>query len=95
MTVPHSDITIRTAVRADRAPLGRLAALDSQRPLPEGPVLVAEVDDAIVAAIHVDSARTIADPFRLTSDVIALLRLRAAPRPVARRGLGRALPHAA
>ena len=87
-----TDITIRSAVRADQAFLGRLAELDSQRPLPEGPVLVAEVADEVVAALHVDTARTIANPFRLTADVIELLRLRAAPRPVAH---GRLLPRAA
>src|SRR4051794_36215299 len=89
-----ADITIRSASRSDRDQLGRLAHLDSQRPLADGPVLLAEIGDQVVAAIDVKTSRTIADPFRPTADVVDLLRLRAIPAPTPRRGLGRArLPH--
>jgi hypothetical protein len=73
-----SDITIRTSRSADAPELERLAALDSQR-LPTGELLVAEIGDEIVAAYAPETSRTIADPFRRTSDVIAMLKLRATP----------------
>jgi hypothetical protein len=65
--------TIRLATAADDAALRRLAALDSQSPL-SGRMLVAEVDDAVVAAIALTGGRTIADPFVLTSGMAVGLR---------------------
>jgi len=67
-------VVIRAARGSDGAALENLARLDSQRPL-AGDVLVAEQDGAIVAALA--GHRAIADPFRRTGDVVALLRLRA------------------
>jgi hypothetical protein len=67
-------VVIRAARGSDGAALEDLARMDSQRPL-AGDVLVAEEDGVVVAALAGD--RVIADPFRRTSDVIALLRLRA------------------
>src|SRR3954452_1173039 len=72
MSTPRS-FTVRPATAADEDPLRRLAALDS-RPAIKGPVLVAEMQGAIVAAISVDSGRTIADPFIYTSELSAALR---------------------
>jgi hypothetical protein len=69
-------VTIRGVHAAEAAMLLRLAALDSAEPL-AGDVLVAEVDGEAWAAIELGSARVIADPFRPTSDVVELLRLRA------------------
>ena len=65
-------VTIRPAVESDRDALDRLAALDSARPL-MGDVLVAEVEGEHLAAIEMASARAIADPFRPTADLVALL----------------------
>jgi hypothetical protein len=69
-------IAIRCASEADRAILQRLATLDSVDATP-GEMLIAEVDGEPVAAIHVASGATIADPFRETTAVAELLRLRA------------------
>jgi hypothetical protein len=72
----HADptVVIRTARGSDGDALERLARLDSQRPL-TGDVLLAEQDGEVVAALA--DERVIADPFRRTSDVVALLHLRA------------------
>ena len=67
-------VVIRAARGSDGAALENLARMDSQRPV-SGDVLVAEQDGVIVAAIAAD--RAIADPFRPTADLVALLRLRA------------------
>jgi hypothetical protein len=81
-------ITIRFAYPDDAAALGRLAALDSQ-PLPPGPLLVAEVAGELWAAVSATGApRAIADPFRQTAELVALLHERAdrlIPRPQPRR----------
>jgi hypothetical protein len=71
------DITVRKSVSSDRSELERLAALDSATP-PRGPALVALADSRMLAALPVGSGRPIADPFEPTSEVVALLELRAA-----------------
>jgi hypothetical protein len=72
-----AQVTIRLAGDADARALAWLAALDSQR-LPEGPVLIAEVEGEACAALPLREGAAIADPFRLTGEVRALLELRAA-----------------
>ena len=67
-------VVIRSARSPDGDSLEGLARLDSQLPL-AGDVLVAEQDGELVAALGGD--RVIADPFRPTADVVALLRVRA------------------
>ncbi len=75
---PEPTIVIRSA-RADDGPaLRRLAALDSARPL-EGPVLLASVDGAVVAARSLADGRAIADPFVPTASHLELLEVRARP----------------
>ncbi len=69
-----SDITIRSARHTDADAIRDLAALDSRR-VPAGDLVVAEVAGDIVAA-H-GAGGTIADPFRPTADVVALLQVRA------------------
>jgi len=69
-------IVIRRAEAHDSGALGR------SRPAPEGaappePVLLAESDGQLVAAVSTVSGETVSDPFVATADVIALLRLRA------------------
>ncbi len=68
-------ITIRPAGRTDEAAIRRLSALAS-RPLPAGPLTVAETDDGIVAVAG--RGPVLVDPFRATGDLVELLELRAA-----------------
>ena len=67
-------VVIRAARGSDGVTLENLARMDSQRPL-TGDVVVAEQGGTVVAAISGD--RAIADPFRPTADLVALLRLHA------------------
>ena len=69
-------LTIRMSRPADSGPVTRVARLDSQWP-PGEPLLVAEVDDEIVAALSLETGVVVANPFKRTADVIALLHLRA------------------
>jgi hypothetical protein len=76
---PHEEsreVTIRVAVPGDRRGLARLAELDSQE-RPSGYVLVAEVGGELVAALPVSGGPAVADPFRHTAQVVALLEMRA------------------
>ena len=73
--VGRSRITIREALPADAAAVDRLAAFAGTH-APSGRVLLAEADGELIAATGVDD-RVIADPFRVTLDVVELLRLRA------------------
>jgi hypothetical protein len=91
-------VLIRAARGSDGAALERLAALDSSS-LPAGELLVAEADGEVLAALEPATGRHIANPFRRTADIVALLRLRASRADTARRGLGgrfglRLAPHA-
>src|SRR5215208_684722 len=71
-----SEVVIRPA-RADEATsLAALAALDGTT-APTGRALVAEVGGSIRAALPLDGGRAFADPFRRTSDLVALLEARA------------------
>jgi hypothetical protein len=87
-------VTIRRACSDDEGALRRLADLDSTR-VPDGPVLMAEIGGAPVAAISVLSGESFADPFVLTLELRRLLELRASQLHLSsasqprRRGLGR------
>jgi hypothetical protein len=70
-------LTIRLAREDDRASLAILAQLDSGR-APAHPVLLAEADGGVVAAVSLLDGTSVADPFRPTADVVDLLRVRAA-----------------
>ena len=85
-----SDITIRSARHTDADAIRDLAALDSRR-VPAGDLVVAEVAGDIVAA-H-GAGGTIADPFRPTADVVALLQVRAGSAFGAARVRRQVLPH--
>jgi hypothetical protein len=74
---PANSHLIRLAGDADEPALERLAQIDSARPL-QHPILVAEIDGAVAAAIDLDERRTIADPFRPTARLRAQLQARAA-----------------
>ena len=73
----RGELQLREATDDDAAQLFRLARLDSQGRPPSGPIIVAEDGGEIVAAIAVEDGATIADPFRPTAAVVAMLRLRA------------------
>jgi hypothetical protein len=73
---PTTDVTIRYAFPADAAAIAALAAVDSQA-VPEGELLVAEVGGELWAAVSLTGQASIADPFRPTADVCALLQARA------------------
>jgi hypothetical protein len=69
-------LTLRLAVPADAEALDRLAQLDSRR-APRGAVIVAEVGGELWAAISIDDGHAVADPFRPTGELVALLAERA------------------
>jgi hypothetical protein len=69
-------VTVRLAGPADRSAVERLAVLDSAS-VPAGDVLLAEVDHEVQAALPVNGGEAIADPFRPTVGLVALLRERA------------------
>ncbi len=70
-------VTIRLAGREDRGALDRLAQLDSASAPPSAEMVVGELDGELVAAVSLAGDYSIADPFRRTIEVIALLKTRA------------------
>jgi hypothetical protein len=68
-------LTIRIAYPDDRAALERLATLDA-RPLPAEPLLVAEVDGELWAALGLADGGAVADPFRPSGALVGLLHAR-------------------
>ena len=76
VTVRSESVSIRVATRSDRAALAALAALDGVLP-PIGDALVAEVGGTILAALPLGGGNSFADPFRHTTDLVALLEARA------------------
>lgn len=71
-----SAVVIRPAQAKDESALVRLAALDSKR-VPADRLIVAEVAGQPQAAMAVDSGAVIADPFRATADLVAMLEVHA------------------
>jgi len=71
-----SAITIRRATGADAPALRRLAQLDGAR-LPEGDLLVAEVDGELRAALRILDRAYVADPFFASKELVGLLDVRA------------------
>jgi hypothetical protein len=84
-------LTMRFAVPADDDELDRLAQLDSRR-APRGVVLVAEVGGELWAAISLDDGHAVADPFRPTGELVALLVARARQLRRVERGRRHRLP---
>jgi hypothetical protein len=79
-TPPHPDgLVLRIARPDDDAALVRLAALEGAPPL-AGPVLVAEENGAIAAALCLSTACAVADPFVPSAHLVELLRQHAARR---------------
>jgi hypothetical protein len=74
--IAEESVTLRFGVPGDQKRLARLAELDSSRP-PAPPILLAEVDGQLLAALALPDGAVIADPFHPTADLIDLLRARA------------------
>jgi hypothetical protein len=81
-------ITIRRATESDEAALTRLAALDSA-PVPASPVLLAESNGELRAALSLDHGAAVADPFHPTAAIVELLMALAAQDPSGRGALSR------
>lgn len=75
-TTSTSVIVIRRATDCDIRAIANLAILDSREPL-TGPVLIAEVDGALRAALDLHDGSVAADPFAPTAELVELLRLHA------------------
>ena len=75
---------IRLASSLDCERLRRLAERDTAR-VPDGPLLIAERADELLAALSLDSGSAIADPFAPTAQIVAVLRAYAAPSAMSRR----------
>ncbi|HEY8581664.1 MAG TPA: hypothetical protein VIL49_01915 [Capillimicrobium sp.] len=73
-TLLTAPVVLRPATADDQPRLLRLAALDS-RPAPRRPMVVAEVDGALLAAVPADGVGpAVSDPFVPTAELVAILR---------------------
>ena len=70
-------ITIRPVREGDVPAVELLAELEG-RPIPPGPLLLAEVEGAIEAAIGLEGGETVANPFSESEAAVSLLDVRAA-----------------
>jgi hypothetical protein len=70
-------ITIRCAVPDDGVALTRLAVLDTA-PVPTAPVLLAEADGRLRAALSLHDGASVVDPFYPSVGILGLLTARAA-----------------
>jgi hypothetical protein len=87
LRIGPASITIRPAYADDQLSIARLAVLDSAE-TPSAPILLAEVDGELRAALSLDDGAVIADPFFPSVHLIELLRSHAAattPTPARRR----------
>jgi hypothetical protein len=75
-TLEPEAITIRPLQERDVTAVEQLAELE-ERPVPPGPLLVAEVEGAVEAAVALEGGEAIANPFARSSEAVSLLRLRA------------------
>ena len=76
VTTTDSSITIRLATEDDTLALRRLAQLDGAR-LPDGELLLAEVEGEIRAALRVTDSAYVADPFYPSAELVGMLDTRA------------------
>jgi len=72
-----TNITIRQLTAADSVAVNRLAELESTG-APTGPMLGAEVEGTLLAAISIPSGTIVADPFSRTAEIADLLEVRVA-----------------
>ena len=73
LATPEQAVTLRRYSADDHNPLARLAALDSSTS-PRQPVVIAEVEGELRAALSLNDGSLVADPFHLTRGVAGLLR---------------------
>jgi len=76
MLTSQNTIVIRAAHREDALALDHLAQLDSSA-VPAAPILVAEVNGALRAALSMGDGAFVADPFTPTAELVTLLEVRA------------------
>jgi hypothetical protein len=76
-TLEPESITIRP-LREDDVPAVELLAELEERPVPAGPLLLAEVEGTVEAAIGLDGGETVANPFSESAGAVSLLHVRAA-----------------
>ena len=67
-------VTLRPYLPFDRRSLERLAALDDRR-VPAQPVVLAEANGRLVAALSKRTGEAVADPFEPTAHLVAMLRV--------------------
>jgi hypothetical protein len=73
---PSARLTLRPATGEDDEALARLAAL-YDRPLPDGQLLLAEVDGELQAALTLTGGQELMQPYLPTAALVELLALRA------------------
>jgi hypothetical protein len=73
---PSTRVALRLATRDDDEAIARLAAL-YDRPLPSRPLLLAEVDGELHAALTLTGAHELMEPYLPTAALVELLALRA------------------
>ena len=78
LSLTTAQILLRPAYADDERSLHRLAALDSTPAAPPPPILVAEVEGELKAALSLSNGSSIADPFYPSADLVELLRGHAA-----------------
>lgn len=67
-------VTVRPYLPPDRRSLERLALLDDRR-VPAQPVVLAEMNGRLVAALSKHTGEAVADPFEPTAHLVAMLRV--------------------
>jgi hypothetical protein len=77
MSAHTAQILIRPAYADDYDALARLAALDSADGVPPRPLLIAEVDGTLRAALSLRDGSAIADPFFSSARLVTLLQAHA------------------
>src|SRR5678810_132085 len=70
----NEHIVIRSARNADKQAIAVLGVLDGGHDMPEGRVMVAEVDGRIRAAVG-SNGTAISDPFWPSADLVSMLRV--------------------
>jgi hypothetical protein len=73
---PAASVTLRLATAEDDEAIARLAAL-YDRPIPSGPLLLAEVDGELQAALNLTGVQELMEPYLPTAALVELLALRA------------------
>ncbi len=77
MSPQTAQILIRPAYADDYTALERLAAIDSTDTVPPRPLLIAEVNGTLRAALSLRDGSTISDPFFPSAGLLAVLRAQA------------------